>query len=60
VCDVTISGDYKELGEDNGSIIVYGLNSETIILDDLLNDCKIEHKNNLVGGVMYNIKFYKG
>lgn len=60
VCDLTISGDYKELGEDKGSIIVYGLNSETTMSDNLLNDCTIEHKNNVVGGVMYNIKFYKG
>lgn len=60
VCDLTISGDYKELGEYKGSIIVYGLNSETIMLDNHICDCKIEHKNKLVGGVMYNIKFYKG
>lgn len=60
VCDFTISGDYKELGENKGSIIVYGLNSETIILDEILNDCKIDHKDKLIGGVMYNIKFYKG
>lgn len=60
VCDLTISGDYKELGEDKGSIIVYGLNSETIMLDNHLSDCKIEHKNKFIGGVMYNIKFYKG
>lgn len=60
VCDFTIFGDYKELGEDKGSIIVYGLNSETIMSGDFLNDCKIEHKDNHVGGVMYNIKLYKG
>ena len=60
VCDVTISGDYKELGENKGSIIVYGLNSETTMIDNHLSDCKIEHKNKLVGGVKYNIKFYKG
>lgn len=60
VCDVTISGDYKELGENKGSIIVYGLNSETIMVDNHLSDCKIEHKNKLIGGVKYNIKFYKG
>lgn len=60
VCDFTISGDYKELGENKGSIIVYGLDLETFLLDNLLNDCRIEYKDKLVGGVMYNIKFYKG
>lgn len=60
VCDFTISGDYKELGENKGSIIVYGLDSGTFMLDNHLNDCRIEHKDKLVGGVMYNMKFYKG
>lgn len=60
VCDFTISGDYKELGDNKGSIIVYGLDSETFMLENLLNDCRIEHKDKLVGGVMYNMKFYKG
>ncbi len=59
VCDLTISGDYKELGENKGSIVVYGLDSETTMEDNHLSDCKIYHKNELVGGVKYNIKFYK-
>lgn len=68
ICDFTMMGDIKSQGAINGSVTVYGLESETVRREIKKNDkktsyqlnsCRVTNSPEVIGGVKYILKLYK-